>query len=231
MTFDWQAGGGGSDTSFRGKSRSWICDKPGRARALTANKVQAVAYQCLGSNVGEMGTLRSGNQGVTGGVPFVAVDLQNTAIGGDVAGTPDTTRPGRGGGQAVMAYGGNNPDALDVATACNAKGGAGRMDFESETFVTPPMGVRRLTPREMERLQGFPDCWTLLPVALRKPIEDEYAAYLATMRPDLTREELERLSKDGPRAKALGNSMAVPVLRWIGERIVLIDAARTQSPR
>lgn len=59
------------------------------------------------------------------------------------------------------------------------------------------MTVRRLTPRECERLQGFPDDWTLIPWR-RKPAED---------------------CPDGPRYKALGNSMAVNVMAWIGERI------------
>jgi DNA (cytosine-5)-methyltransferase 1 len=60
--------------------------------------------------------------------------------------------------------------------------------------------VRRLTPRECERLQGFPDDYTLVPYN-GKP------------------------AKDSPRYKALGNSMAVPVMRWIGQRIVAVDAA------
>lgn len=59
--------------------------------------------------------------------------------------------------------------------------------------------VRRLTPRECERLQGFPDDYTLIPYR-NKP------------------------AADGPRYKALGNSMAVPVMRWIGERITAVDA-------
>jgi DNA (cytosine-5)-methyltransferase 1 len=59
--------------------------------------------------------------------------------------------------------------------------------------------VRRLTPRECERLQGFPDDFTLVPHR-NKPMAD------------------------GPRYKMLGNSMAVPVLRWIGERIQMVDA-------
>ena len=63
--------------------------------------------------------------------------------------------------------------------------------------VALPMTVRRLTPRECERLQGFPDDWTLIPYR-NKPAE---------------------LCPDGPRYKALGNSMAVPCMRWIGERI------------
>lgn len=57
--------------------------------------------------------------------------------------------------------------------------------------------VRRLTPRECERLQGLPDDWTLVPYR-SKPADE---------------------CPDGPRYKAIGNSMAVPVMRWIGERI------------
>lgn len=58
--------------------------------------------------------------------------------------------------------------------------------------------VRRLTPTECERLQGFPDGYTRIPWR-GKPAED---------------------CPDGPRYKALGNSMAVPVMRWIGRRLL-----------
>lgn len=61
--------------------------------------------------------------------------------------------------------------------------------------------IRRLTPLECERLQGFPDGWTDIPWRGR-----EHAP-------------------DGPRYKALGNSMAVPVMRWIGEGIQLVEEA------
>ena len=61
--------------------------------------------------------------------------------------------------------------------------------------VAQPMAVRRLTPVECERLQGFPENYTNIP--WRK--KDE--------------------SPDGPRYKALGNSWAVPVVAWIGKRI------------
>lgn len=64
-----------------------------------------------------------------------------------------------------------------------------------------PLVVRRLMPVECERLQGFPDDYTLVPYQ-GKP---------------------EELCPDSPRYKALGNSMAVPVLRWIGKRIAAID--------
>ena len=62
--------------------------------------------------------------------------------------------------------------------------------------------VRRLTPMECERLQGFPDGYTLLP--LKKPA-------------------------DGPRYKALGNSMAVPVMHWIGRRIQMVEDILQES--
>ena len=61
--------------------------------------------------------------------------------------------------------------------------------------------VRKLTPRECELLQGFPDDWTLI----------EWNGKPAEQCPDT------------PRYKALGNSMAVPVMRWIGERIEMVD--------
>lgn len=75
----------------------------------------------------------------------------------------------------------------------------GRQDFESETLISVNQyGVRRLTPRECERLQGFPDDYTLVPFR-GKP------------------------AADGPRYKALGNSMAVPVMHWIGTRVEAME--------
>lgn len=62
------------------------------------------------------------------------------------------------------------------------------------SVMTPTMQVRRLTPIECERLQGFPDDYTDI-----KP--------------------KGKPTPDGPRYKALGNSWAVPVVRWIGKRI------------
>jgi DNA (cytosine-5)-methyltransferase 1 len=83
------------------------------------------------------------------------------------------------------------------------RSGASKADkHESTTYVAQgaAMQVRRLTPVECERLQGFPDGYTNIPWR-GKPE-----------------------SPDGPRYKALGNSMAVPVMRWIGERINKVEA-------
>jgi site-specific DNA-cytosine methylase len=75
-------------------------------------------------------------------------------------------------------------------------------DTEHIGAVLHSMAIRRLTPKECERLQGFPDDWTKIPYR-NKPADQ---------------------CPDGPRYKACGNSMAVPVMRWIGERINLIES-------
>ena len=69
--------------------------------------------------------------------------------------------------------------------------------------MTTDSQVRRLTPIECERLQGFPDGFTQIPWR-NKDIDN---------------------CPDGPRYKALGNSMAVPVMKWIGERIEQVNAS------
>jgi DNA-cytosine methyltransferase len=68
--------------------------------------------------------------------------------------------------------------------------------------VLRSMAIRRLTPKECERLQGFPDDWTKIPYR-NKPADQ---------------------CPDGPRYKACGNSMAVPVMRWIGQRIEYVES-------
>jgi DNA (cytosine-5)-methyltransferase 1 len=87
----------------------------------------------------------------------------------------------------------------DVAGPLDAsyyKGQGSRQGGERE-FVGYEMAVRRLTPTECERLQGFPDGYTQIP----------------------WRNKSAENCPDGPRYKALGNSWAVPVVAWIGERI------------
>lgn len=73
---------------------------------------------------------------------------------------------------------------------------------DNQPAVLTQMAVRRLTPRECERLQGFPDDYTLIPYR-GKP------------------------AADGPRYKALGNSMHTGTMRWLGERIKKVDAMLT----
>ena len=111
----------------------------------------------------------------------------------------------------------------EVATALRASQGGGDKPHCLQNFA-----VRRLTPRECERLQGLPDDYTLIPY--KRPFADlpkfilerSYGRYLRRMarqaKIPLPVDELIRCA-DGPRYKALGNSMAVPVMRWIGRRI------------
>ncbi len=79
-------------------------------------------------------------------------------------------------------------------------------DNAAHAAVAQAMTVRRLTPRECERLQGFPDDWTLIPWR-GKPSEQ---------------------CPDGPRYKALGNSMACNCMAWIGERIAAVHSRHDQ---
>lgn len=135
----------------------------------------------------------------------------------------DGSEDGTGRGIPVIAFGGGNTGGnIDVAACLTAKGQ--RIDFEVETFavhgtqdpdtnlelahtlgrnhgqenaISNGVLVRRLMPVECERLQGFPDNHTQI----------SWRGKEATECPD------------GPRYRAIGNSMAVPVMRWIGERI------------
>ncbi|EHE8113880.1 Dam family site-specific DNA-(adenine-N6)-methyltransferase [Salmonella enterica subsp. enterica serovar Adjame] len=97
--------------------------------------------------------------------------------------------------------------------------GGGNLD-QGYPAIINGMSVRRLTPLECERLQGFPDFHTLIPVNKRNTLIADELAYLREHFPDMPEEEAHRLAADGPRYKALGNSMAVPVMRWIGKRII-----------
>lgn len=107
----------------------------------------------------------------------------------------------------------------DLAYALTSPNGGGRA-HERNIVDFRNMAVRRLTPVECERLQGFPDNHTLIPVNKRNKLIADELAYLRSHFPDMPEDEANFLAVDGPRYKAIGNSMAVPVMRWIGERIV-----------
>jgi DNA (cytosine-5)-methyltransferase 1 len=96
--------------------------------------------------------------------------------------------------QHSVAWSNELTASTNIAGTLQHGGEGGRVDG----VTTLQTAVRRLTPRECERLQGFPDDYTLV----------EYRGKLAA---------------DGPRYKALGNSMAVPVMRWLGQRIAAVD--------
>lgn len=135
-----------------------------------------------------------------GNVPFVhpaqGVDLYNQTITGDVH-VPLRTAGGHG-APAVMAFDTYNQSVSDVSKTLSCA--ASDADHVGTVFV-PAMAVRRLSVRECERLQGFPDDWSMIPWK-GKPAEQ---------------------CPDGPRYKACGNSMAVPVMRHLGKAIAAMD--------
>ena len=111
-----------------------------------------------------------------------------------------TLRAEMGDNQASVAcIGGQHPNAAigeNISpTLTNAMGSGG-----GHIPIIGNMAVRRLTPVECERLQGFPDNYT----------------------------NIKENCPDGPRYKAMGNSMAVPVMRWIGERINGLEHGNTR---
>jgi DNA (cytosine-5)-methyltransferase 1 len=172
----------------------------GIAHTLEQTNSQAVAFNLRGREGGAipelspLASIRAASGGSTNSyVAFSAKDY-----GADVGDVAPTLR-GMG-HDASHANGGGQIAVAAPLTASYVK----QVD-SSDTSNGPPnllhsqMAVRRLTPRECERLQGFPDDYTLV----------EYRG---------------KLSADGPRYRALGNSMAVPVMRWIGARIAAVDA-------
>ena len=143
-----------------------------------------------------VGTIRSNGGDIGGGSEtIVAFGWQNSASQGDSVSANVTPTLDKSKTPAVAFGVGAKPSLAHCL-----RSGASKADKpESTTYINSGSAVRRLTPRECERLQGFPDDYTLTPYR-GKP------------------------ASDGPRYKAIGNSMAVPVMRWIGERIQMVEA-------
>ena len=137
----------------------------------------------------------------------------NSVHGNQNAGSPPAVAYAFKAGQGAKAHG-IGYAAEQSPTLTNANSGSNQAPT-----IMQNMAVRRLTPVECERLQGFLDNHTLIPTQKRKQLTAEEDTYLRHHRPELTAEQAYRLAADGPRYKAIGNSMAVPVMRWIGSRI------------
>ena len=171
---------------------------PSAPHAFDARQSDVVQY---GDRAGPLDTC-----GFSQAVTFSAKD--HGADAGDIA--PTLRAMDHAGSHA------NGGGQVAVAPTLRASMGSGTTGnhWDGQVTVATMMAVRRLTPRECERLQGFPDDWTLIPWR-GKPADE---------------------CPDGPRYKALGNSMAVPVMRWIGERIAAVErelraAARAEVER
>lgn len=205
-------GGGGLGTDFDcdgGLVSHCLMGKPNDSQDPTMQTYVAHSLRADGFDASEDGTGR--------GTPLVPVAFSCKDHGADAGDLAPTLRAmghdgshANAGGQLAIAYG-IGADAVDRSGECADGSAAGRAGLSIVEEVQPTIrcrgrdsvahgvAVRRLTPKECERLQGAPDDWTNI-TRKGKPIAD------------------------GPRYKMLGNSMAVPVMRWIGERIELVAA-------
>jgi len=197
-----------------------------------------IERQIIGEVIGFSHTQGLDAQPSTEHFPTLRAEGQGHAIGFDWKNTGQTNFSKSNTGAPLTAEGGlavgidqqvyeNHPsdgrvEEVDTSPTLTAKAGTGggNLPLVKEQEVSPTltardmydgqashtvqqqhMAVRRLTPLECERLQGFPDNYTKIPYR-GKPAEK---------------------CPDGPRYKALGNSMAVPVMRWIGEGIQQVN--------
>lgn len=158
-----------ANSSHRADAESYV------AHSLRAEGFDASEDLHMGRGVALAPTLRAGgftdSHADAGVMPVIAYGLRRDADRSGEAATP-------------------SPDASGRLRLRDA----GFNAYEGPHTVATSLVVRRLTPRECERLQGFPDDYTAIPKAA-----------------------------DGPRYKALGNSMAVNCMRWLGRRIQMFE--------
>jgi DNA (cytosine-5)-methyltransferase 1 len=177
------------------------------AREGVADDVGESVVGCLAANMGQGNQFAQSGQfvahslrasgfdasedGTGRGTPLVPVAFQSVDHGADA--TSDLSPTLRRHDPMAVAFQSSQSGvrSSDTHATLDANNGSRR-----HNGAVVGSAVRRLTPRECERLQGFPDDYTAIPYR-------------------------NGTAADGPRYKALGNSMAVPVMRWIGQRIGL----------
>ena len=152
------------------------------------------------------GTTHSMGCGSSGGQASIAVAYESNCLNPEqpqvwsvyaTDGVAPTTNAGESRGNAILTF-----DMAQITSPHNRSKVSSELPCStissgSNMHLASSMAVRRLTPTECERLQGFPDGYTAIP----------------------WRNKASTDCPDGPRYKALGNSWATPVVRWIGERI------------
>ncbi|HHQ4836903.1 TPA: DNA cytosine methyltransferase [Pseudomonas aeruginosa] len=167
---------------------------PGLCHTLPESSRAPIAFSCKdhGPDAGEVApTLRAMGHG---DIHANAGGQVAVCITGDITHTLkaegfDASEDGTGRGQLIVA------DVAPTLRSGNFRSHSNPATQADSLVIAS--AVRRLTPRECERLQGFPDDYTLIPWR-GKPAEE---------------------CPDGPRYKSIGNSKAVPVVRWIGRRL------------
>ena len=195
--FKYSAGSGASSVGFEEENSNTLSANPGMKQTTYVCETGHTGANGLGA--GESDIYKTLGTSCDGAVACIADATSKAAIDRDMCGS--------------LKVGGAPPMVAKTLLVRCGKEGGGKGALVSEdvslTLATAnaqalfPGGpsVRRLTPRECERLQGFPDDWTKIPYR-GKPADE---------------------CPDGPRYKAIGNSMAVPVMRWIFKRIEAAD--------
>lgn len=133
------------------------------------------------------------------------------------------------GGQVAVAFAENQRNELRLMDIAGSQSAIRRGDAKNETLLAGTMSVRRLTPLECLRLQGFPDGYDLIAATTRRGnakwrrVDADEAAYLAAQGAEVTQDDDGRWQTnavaDGPRYKGLGNSWNVDAVRWVFRRL------------
>lgn len=183
---------------------------PGLSHTLPASGQPPIAFSCKdhGADAGHLApTLRamghSGSHANAGGQVAVCVtgEVTHTLKADGFDGSED----GTGRGQPIVTHAiqagalRTNPESGPDGVGAQADHAYTLEARREVQAVQAGASVRRLIPRECERLQGMPDDYTLIPWRGKPAAE----------------------CPDGPRYKAIGNSKAVPVVQWIGRRLLL----------
>ena len=166
-------------------------------------------------------TARTAHPSATGRLDFeTETFLVTTVSGDDITHALNTANNGKGSsedgtgrGVPIIAFD-SRQDTVSSTTIFGALSSSSSSP-QAQAIATH-MQVRRLTVVECERLQGLPDNYTFIrDPRTRKKLQDDEFIYLKSHHPWMTRAEMELHAKDGPRYRAIGNGMAVPVIRWI----------------
>ena len=172
----------------------------------TATDVHAVSYtsSSFGGYHEGVGTVRASGGDLGGGSETLAVTPKSGSHWDGDFPHPTLTQSAKGSGGIGASnqevFGGRGA-GLVAKCLTTRTGSAYNPTDETLPIMKHPSAVRRLTPRECERLQGFPDDYTKISWRGKEP-ED---------------------CPNGHRYKSMGNSMAVPVMKWIGERIQMVE--------
>jgi COG0270: site-specific DNA methylase len=163
---------------------------------LVAGSRNRRVAQILFEQPGESGNLKQGRKKREESAAFIESSF-GTYRKSDIGGTVKKTGGALSGGSEtlIVVHGRQDPVSSMTAYALDRQGAG-----NTNVILASSGKVRRLTPLECERLQGFPDNYTRI-TWRNKPAEQ---------------------CPDAPRYMAIGNSMAVPVMRWIGERVCKI---------